>query len=134
MRREDLRRPGSRISSVVPFFPLNPFVSAARLTRPAAAPSAFRVAVPNFSESLQKTTKVPRGAVENGTKPTLTASDIREFLQNKGCGRQGPGWPALEMFPSAPDLVRREHGQGTMACHWLCCQARAVARGPHRTN
>src|SRR5258706_13875938 len=74
--REGLRPYGARISRVEPLFPLNWLVSAARLTRLAARPSVFRVAAPNFKASSQNTTRVPRGAVENGTKPTLTASDM----------------------------------------------------------
>src|SRR5262249_32094875 len=50
--------------------------AAARLTLSAAESSAFAVRWPNFKVSSVKTITVPRGAVENGTKPILTASDI----------------------------------------------------------
>src|SRR5450759_5435816 len=81
-------------------FPLNPFVSAARLTKLAAAPSALRVAAPNFNESSQKTTRMPRGAVENGTKPTLTASDIGKSSKKQGLSLAGnpPGGTRNVLF------------------------------------
>ena len=77
-----------------PLFPLNWLVAAARLTRLAAAPSTLRVAGPNFSASSQNTTRMPRGAVENGTKPTLTASDIGKSSKNQGFSRLwiGAAW------------------------------------------
>src|SRR5258706_6491539 len=89
--REALRLSGARISRVEPLFPLNWLVSAARLTRSAARPSVFRVAAPNFKVSSQNTTRVPRGAVENGTKPTLTASDIGNSSKIRVGAGQEPG-------------------------------------------
>src|SRR3954471_4135356 len=74
--RGDLNPSGARISSAAPLLPLNALAAAARLTVSAAGPSALRVAAPNFSASSQNTTRTPRDAAENGTKPTLTASDI----------------------------------------------------------
>src|SRR6185436_8445224 len=62
--------------SVDPFLPLNWLAAATRLIMPAAVPKALAVAEPNFSVSSQNTTRIPRGALENGTKPTLTASGI----------------------------------------------------------
>src|SRR5438105_2484494 len=52
---------------------------------PAAGPKALAVADPNFSDSSQNTTRMPRETLENGTKPTLTASGIVEILRNQGC-------------------------------------------------
>ena len=122
--REALRPSGARISSVEPLFPLNWLVSAARLTTSADVPSTLRVAAPNFSESSQKTTRTPRGAVENGTKPTLTASDMGKSSKNSGLslGRE----PAGRCFGCSLRLllhIRGEHGPGTMACQPLRCQA-----------
>src|SRR5882757_5085245 len=82
--RDALIPSGARISSAAPLLPLNWLAAAARLTVSAADPSALRVAAPNFSVSSQNTTRTPRDAAENGTKPTLTASDIGKFLQNCG--------------------------------------------------
>src|SRR2546421_7527905 len=109
IRRDALRPSGARISRVEPLFPLNWFVSAARLTRLAARPSVFRVAPPNFRASSQNTTRVPRGTVENGTKPTLTASDIGNSSKIRAdAGREAAGAP--EMFPSNVIHGRQEHG------------------------
>src|SRR5258705_11579919 len=72
------------MSSAEALLPLNWLAVAARLTVSAAAPSALRVAGPNFSVSSQNTTRMPLGAVENGTKPTLTASVIGESSGNQG--------------------------------------------------
>src|SRR5215470_185682 len=72
------------MSSVDAVLPLNWLVSAARLIRSADFPSALRVTGPIFNVSSQKTTKIPCGAAENGTKPTLMASDISNFLQAQG--------------------------------------------------
>src|SRR5882757_11436162 len=55
---------------------MNWLAAAARLIMAAAGPSALLVAGPNFSASSQNTTRISRGALENGTKPTLTASGI----------------------------------------------------------
>src|SRR5713101_9518626 len=107
--REALRPSGARISRVEPLFPLNWLVSAARLTRLAARPSVFRVAAPNFEASSQNTTRVPRATAENGTKPTLTASDIGNSSKIRAiAGREPPG--ALEMFSSTVIHSRQEHG------------------------
>src|SRR5256885_13438040 len=72
------------MSSTDPLLPLNWLAAAARFTVSAAPPSALRVADPSFSASSQNTTKMPLGAVENGTKPTLTASVIGKILQKSG--------------------------------------------------
>src|SRR5580698_4366636 len=98
IRRGALRPSGARISSVDPLFPLNWLVEAARLTVPAAAPSAFWVAGPNFSVSSQNTTRTPREALENGTNPTLTASGIGKILQNPGCRGVGTRRVVLRML------------------------------------
>src|SRR5579863_2698863 len=84
-RRLALSPSGARRSSAVPLFPLNRFVSAARLTKLTADPSVLRVAGPNSSFSSQKTTRIPRGVAENGTKPTLTASVMGKSSENQGC-------------------------------------------------
>src|SRR5215470_19324522 len=67
-----------------------------------ASPSALRVAGPSFSASSQKITKTPRGAVDNGTKPTFTASDMGKSSKNQGCGR-----------------VTKPAGRGRNCCPWL---------------
>src|ERR1700737_2307622 len=110
IRRETLRPSGARISSVDPLLPLNWFVSAARLTKLAAVPSVLLVAAPNFNVSSQNTTRMPRGAVENGTKPTLTASGIGKSSKNQGCSWPGTRRAVLGMFSSAAIHVRQEHG------------------------
>src|SRR5262245_50354434 len=74
------------MSRIDPLLPLNWLVPAARLTVLAASPSALRVAGPNLSASSQKTKRTPRGAVDNGTKPTFTASDIG-IPPDLGCRR-----------------------------------------------
>src|SRR5579859_1565396 len=79
------------MSSDDPLFPLNWLVVAARFTRSADFPRAFRVAAPNFKPSSQNTTRMPRAAAENGTKPTLTASDIGYSSKNQGFA-SGAGW------------------------------------------
>ena len=75
---------GAGISSADPLLPLNWLAAAARVNISAAFPNAFRVCGPNFSASSQNTTRTPRDGAENGTKPTLTASDISKLLQNSG--------------------------------------------------
>src|SRR5882672_6302194 len=92
IRRCALIPPGARISSVEPLLPLNWLVAAARLMVLATAPSAFRLAAPNFNASSQNTTRMPRDAAENGTKPTLTASDIGKSSRIQGCSG-GPERP-----------------------------------------
>src|SRR5882757_2641015 len=87
---------GARKSSVEALLPLNWLAAAARLIIAAAGPNALLVAGPNFSVSSQNTTRIPRGALENGTKPTLTASGIgksskiravaADWEQVHGCG------------------------------------------------
>src|SRR5260370_15177051 len=77
------------MSSAEALLPLNWLAVAARLTVSAAAPSALRVAGPNFSVSSQNTTRMPLGAVENGTKPTLTASVIGKSSGNQASGESG---------------------------------------------
>src|SRR5262249_37970887 len=70
----------------------NSTAAAARPIRSAEAPSALRLAGPNLSASSQNTTSVPRGVVENGTKPTLTASDIGNSSKIRALRR---AWSAL---------------------------------------
>src|SRR5437899_7629205 len=77
------------MSSTDPLLPLNWLAAAARFTVSAAPPSALRVADPSFSASSQNTTRMPLGAVENGTKPTLTASVIAKSSKNQGKRRVG---------------------------------------------
>src|SRR5882762_9180400 len=79
---------------------------------PAASPSVLRVAAPNFNASSQNTTRTPRGAVENGTKPTLTASGIGKSSKNRGCRWVGNPPGGFEMFSSAARHIRQEHGPG----------------------
>src|SRR5579863_6108451 len=105
IRRLALSPSGARRSSAAPLFPLNWFVSAARLTKLTADPSILRVAGPKSSFSSQKTTRIARGAAENGTKPTLTASVMGKSSGNQGCrwagGRQAV---AIVLFPVALDI------------------------------
>src|ERR1700716_3484428 len=93
IRRSALIPSGAGMSRADPLLPLNWLAVAARLTVLAAAPSAFRVAAPNFSASSQNTTRTPRDAAENGTKPTLTASDMGKSSRIQGCvqSRESPG-------------------------------------------
>src|ERR1700733_4540573 len=111
IRRETFRPPGARISSVDPLLPLKWLVAAARLTRSAAVPSTLRVATPSFNESSQKTTRMPRGAVENGTKPTLTASVIGKSSKIRAVAGVGdpPGGTSNGLFPAAI-YIRQERG------------------------
>src|SRR6266436_4323470 len=88
IRRETLRPFGARRSSVDPLLPLNRLVSAARLTRSAAAPSLLRVAVPNFSVSSENITRTPRGPVENGIKPAGRWRCDQRGSLSSGIGRQ----------------------------------------------
>src|SRR3982075_1700644 len=55
---------------------------------------------------------MPRGAVENGTKPTLTASGIGKSSTNRGCRWPGARRALLGMFSSAAIHFRQEHGPG----------------------
>src|SRR5215468_620563 len=88
-----------------------------------ASPSALRVAEPSFSASSQKITKTPRGAVDNGTKPTFTASDIGKSSKSQAvAGSQNP--------PEGTGNAALGCGQSpsgacfdTMACHQRRCQA-----------
>src|SRR6202021_3434437 len=89
IRREALRPWGARISSVVPLLPLERLAAATRAARSTAAPSALLAASPNFNMSSQNTTRMPREMAENGTKPTLTASDMGKSSKNQGCNRAG---------------------------------------------
>ena len=81
-RQSDFRLEGARISSTERLLPLNFAAEAARLTISAAEPSDFAVRGPNLRVSSVNTTTVPRGAVENGTNPTLTASAIAYSFEN----------------------------------------------------
>jgi hypothetical protein len=121
IRRSAFRPSGARMSSVEQLFPLNWLVAAARLTRPVARPSTLRVAAPNFSVSSQKTTRMPRRAVEKGTKPTVTASGMAKppirGLSLVGNSRTVPGKPSRRH--SRP----QELSLSTMACREARCQA-----------
>src|ERR1700722_18121026 len=111
IRRETFSPPGARISSVDPLLPLKWLVAAARLTRSAAVPSTLRVVAPSFNVSSQKTTRMPRGAVENGTKPTLTASGISKSSKIRAvAGVSDPrGGTSNGLFPAAMH-IRQERG------------------------
>ena len=112
--------------------PLNWLVAAARVTRSAAAPSALRVAAPNFSVSSQKTTRMPRGAAENGTKPTLTASGIGKSSKIGAVAGREPAGRCSECSLPAAIHVRQEHGPAHYDLSAPRCQAPAVAGGPHQ--
>src|SRR6266481_5536640 len=79
---------------------------------PAAAPSLLRVAVPNFSVSSENITRTPRGAVENGTKPTLTASGIGKSSKIKAVAGSGTRRAVSKCFLFGCAALRQEHGPG----------------------
>src|SRR5882757_10488971 len=113
------------MSSAEALLPLNWLVAAARLTVSAAVPSALRVVGPNFNISSQNTTRMPLAAVENGTKPTLTASVIGESSRNQGKRRVGkrPDEASNPVFDGG--WLRQAHGLSrTMARQPRRCQAR----------
>src|SRR6266702_2749251 len=76
IRRSAFRPSGARMSRAAPLLPLNEAAAAARFTSSLAPPSALAVAGPSFRPSSQNTTRMPRAAEANGTKPTLMASDM----------------------------------------------------------
>src|SRR3981081_2423357 len=90
----------------------------------AAAPSALPVAVPNFNVSSQNMTRTPRGAVENGTKPTLTASDIGKSSKKSGLslGRE-PARRCLEYAHRMHRASVESMVRDTIACQPPRCQA-----------
>src|SRR5215471_5792115 len=115
------------MSRIDPFLPLNWLAAAARLTVPAASPSALRVADPNFSASSQKTKRTPRGAVDNGTKPTLTASDIG----NSSRSGLSPGRKTRRNGPKIPpSRVRQTHASAL----WPATRGTAKQRGRQATS
>src|ERR1700739_1520522 len=111
IRRETFSPPGARISSVDPLLPLNWLVAAARLTRSAAVPNTLRVVSPSFNVSSQKTTRMPCGAVGNGTKPTLTASVIGKSSKIRAIAGVGdpPDGTSSGLFRAAI-YIRQERG------------------------
>src|SRR5882757_2454486 len=121
------------MSSVAPFLPLNWLVAAARLTRLATPPSVFRVAAPNFNVSSQNTTKTPRGAAENGTKPTLTASGIGKSSKNlMAPGREPAGGASNDLVGC--EAQRQEHGQRHYGLSAAALPSVVVAGRSHNTN
>src|ERR1700722_1437025 len=110
IRRETFSPAGARISSVDPLLPLK-WLLAARLTRSAAVPNTLRVVGPSFNVSSQKTTRMHRGAVENGTKPTLTASVISKSSKIRAVAGvdDPPGGTSNGLFPAAI-YIRQERG------------------------
>src|SRR5665213_1458001 len=142
IRREALRPWGARISSTAPLLPLNRLAVATRPTRSAASPNALRAAAPNFNWSSQNTTRMPREAVENGTKPTLTASDMGKSSKNQGCDRAGkPGRCSLWRGCTSVKSIFQDNFQDnfqdyfqdyfphTMACPGAQSQARPWPEG-----
>ncbi|MGY4337000.1 hypothetical protein ACVWW3_001906 [Bradyrhizobium sp. LM2.9] len=127
IRRVAFTPSGARMSSAAPLLPLKAAAEAARFTSSMAPPSALTVAGPSFRPSSQNTTTMPRTAVDNGTMPTLMASDIGNssktwgFLPIGGPGH-GPelngdslslpyyGLGARQM-PSTPVAARPQRGK-----------------------
>src|SRR4051794_23007490 len=127
IRRVAFTPSGARMSSAAPLLPLKAAAAAARFTSSLAPPSALAVAGPSFRASSQNTTRMPRTAADNGTKPTLMASDMSNssktqgFLPIGGPGH-GPelngdslsvphyGPPALQM-PSTPVAEEPQRGK-----------------------
>src|SRR6266568_6835748 len=106
-RRGALIPSGARISSTEPLLPLNWLVTAARLTVSAAFPNALWDASPNFNCSSQNTTRMPRAAAENGTKPTLTASDMGNPPELGAVAGPGAAPRCQErLFYGGPDSIR----------------------------
>src|SRR5262245_25160153 len=105
------------MSSTPALLPLNWLAAAARLTVSAAAPSALRVAEPNLNVSSQNTTKMPLGAVESGTKPTLTASVMGKSSENQGGRRAGIPPKDMRILCSTADL--RPSSAGHLAHYGL---------------
>src|SRR5688572_3511837 len=112
------------MSSTAALLPLNSLADAARLMVSAAAPSVLRVVAPNFNASSQNTTKVPFGAVENGTKPTLTASVMGKSSSNQG-ERRVETRPQRQANPVFDSELRRQarYLSHTMARQPRRCQA-----------
>src|SRR4051812_10650852 len=104
INRSALIPSGAGMSSVDPLLPLNWLAAAARFTVSLALPNAFRVASPNFNPSSQNATRTPRGAAENATKPTLTASDMGKSSRigaADGTGIRPAGW--MSLFGNGPN-------------------------------
>src|ERR1700726_1187476 len=131
IRRETFKPPGARISSVDPLLPLNWLVAAARLTKSAAAPSVLRVAAPSFNVSSQKTTRMPRGAVENGTKPTLTASGISKSSKIRAiAGLGNPPGGIFERSLPAAIYIRQERRSAHYGLSAVALPSAPVTRRP----
>src|SRR5665213_2849815 len=106
--RETFSPSGTTSSSAEPLLPVKRSALAARITRPAAAPSALAVAGPNLSPSSQNTTRTPvtpilAGAAK-GANPSFRASDIGAFLDS-GTSEDEPIW--LARYPSAKPQIGR---------------------------
>src|SRR3954451_18070983 len=123
IRRSALSPSGARTSKAAPFLPLNEAAAVARFTSSVATPSALAVDGPSFRPSSQNTTRMPRAAAANGTKPTLMASDIDNSFKTSGflpiCDPgQGP-----ELNGDSLDFPHYGHSPGR-------CQAPPVAAKP----
>src|SRR3977135_1105246 len=93
----------------------------------AASPSALLVAVPSFNASSQNMTRGPRAAAENGTKPTLTASDLRKSSKKSGLSL---GRAVFRMFLSGCNIhPSKALVRDTIACQPPRCQASAWPEG-----
>src|SRR5512139_403114 len=87
--RSVLSPAGKMRSKAELFLPVKRSAFAARDTRPAAAPNAFRVAGPYLRPSSQNTTTAPLPGILKGPKPSLRAPVIEErsfFWQADGGG------------------------------------------------
>src|SRR5436305_13394886 len=100
------------------------------------APNALVVAGPNFSASSQNTTKIPRGALENGTKPTFTASGIGQILQNQGWHREQepPGAFSRPRSGSVKSAFGHGRGRRHYGLSAAMLPSAGVSAGPHRTT
>src|SRR3954447_2363329 len=125
IRRVAFTPSGARMSRTAPLLPLKAAAEAARFTRSAAPPSALAVAGPSFRPSSQNTTRMPRAAADNGTKPTLMASDMDNSSKTWGFSPFGGPGHGPELNRDSLDFPTMGHRPGR-------CQAAGVAARPQR--
>src|SRR5262249_29337564 len=104
-------------SSVEFLLPVKRSALAARATRSAVDPKAFRVAGPNFNPLLQNTTSTPLAGVVNGPKPSFRAASVINKGSFSAQGQDAlwralrlaakPNWPESELFPQGSPKIGR---------------------------
>jgi len=72
--------------------------------------------------------------VENGTKPTLTASDMGKSSKNRAVAGSGTRRARLRMFFSAAIGIRQEHLPDHYDLSAAALPSAAVAAEPHNTK